>query len=261
MTAAQYIKTACMEKGFSILNLNLRFGLAADGANSWPFRAKAYPPLFDAYPSDFYTFQEANGFQVDFLRRLLPQYGVIGERRPAPDFWQSNVIFHHRRWRCISHDYFFLSETPDIPSKFDKSQWPRQCTMGVYQCNGHSVAVINTHFDFDPEIQRRSAELISRRLRSWIRPGPAVLAGDFNTEPGSSAYEVFSSNQAGFRNVFRPPYAGTHHGFSGNTTGGTIDWILYRGHLTAAGAAVIVEKFNGIYPSDHFPLRADFEWI
>ena len=69
MTVAQCIETACIEKGFSILNLNLRFGRADDGANSWPFRTKAYPPLFDAYPSDFYTFQEANDFQVDFLRR------------------------------------------------------------------------------------------------------------------------------------------------------------------------------------------------
>jgi len=244
---------------FSILSLNLRFGRADDGPNSWPFRKKAYPALLRAYPSDFYAFQEANDFQVDFLSEQLIGYGIIGERRPAPDYWQSNVIYHHPRWRCLSHTHFYLSDTPDTPSQFKGSRWPRQCTMGTFQWRETVLTVINTHFDFDTGVQRRSAALIVGRLEKQLHPYPALLAGDFNAVPQSDAYKVFTSSTSGFRNVFEgAAYPGTYHGFGGAAEKEPIDWVLYRGPLILERANVISDRYEGIYPSDHFPLIAAF---
>ena len=76
-----------------IIDLNLRFGLADDGPNSWTQRRRAYPELLKAWPADFYTFQEANDFQVEELAALLPEYSCIGRREPAPEDWQHNIIF------------------------------------------------------------------------------------------------------------------------------------------------------------------------
>ena len=56
------------------MTLNLRFGLADDGPNSWPFRKKTLEPLLSEYPCDVYAFQEANDFQISFLSTLLPDY-------------------------------------------------------------------------------------------------------------------------------------------------------------------------------------------
>ncbi len=257
-------------KVFIVLTLNLRFGLADDGANSWNFRKKAFPGLFKKYPADFMAFQEANDFQADFLDEVLKDYFYIGKREPAPSFWQNNLIFYKKEWKCIFKDHFFLSPTPDIPSRFRKSKWPRQCTIGIFEKSGFRLIIISTHFDFDPVVQKDSARIILKRLKKLNVEAPAILMGDFNTVPGSLCYKVLTGGDADkkeekpgelpyFRDAFKPPFSGTHHGFKSSFSKDHIDWILYRGNITPIKADVIQDKPGGIYPSDHFPLRAIFK--
>ena len=250
---------------FSVLTLNLRFGLADDGKNSWQYRKKAFPLLLEKYPADFVGFQEVNTFQADFLRDILKNHAVIGKRSPAPHFWQNNLIFYHHTWKCIHRDHFFLSVTPTIPSRSRKSRWPRQCTIGMFQKRDRKLICINTHFDFDATVQTQSAEFIMHRLADLPADLPAVLMGDFNNTPQSGCYKVFTGqngksvpNGPYFKSVFSPPFPGTHHGFTGSTHGDYIDWILCRGNVSASELTVIREKFSGIYPSDHFPIHAKF---
>ncbi len=245
-------------KSIRFFCLNLRFGLADDGPDGWTHRKRCYPALLEQYPCDFYGFQEANDFQVTYLQELLPDHGVIGRRSPAPDRWQHNVIFHHRRWKCMHSDHFYLSRTPDVPSKFPRSKWPRQCTIGVFQSDDTQVTAINTHFDFEPDIQRKSALLIVKRLQDVAPEGPAVLMGDLNAGPGSSCIEALTSPASGFKSAFGASSRGTFHGFSGVARGPNIDWILYRGALERRDAVVATDRYDGRYPSDHFPLTASF---
>lgn len=241
--------------------LNLRFGLADDGPNSWRYRKQCFPDLLEEHRCDFYGFQEANDFQISFLKGLLPEYDVIGQRSPAPDYWQNNVLFHSRRWRCLRHDHFYLSRTPDLPSKFSRSRWPRQCTMGAFQSGRFHITVVNTHFDFKAEIQRRSAVLILKRLHQISPRGPAVLMGDLNAGPEASCIAELTGGTPGFISAFHPSPEGTHHGFSGVAKGPPIDWIFYRGDLEREDAAVVTGQYAGRYPSDHFPLTASFRPI
>ena len=252
----------------SVLTLNLRFGLADDGDNSWQFRKKAFPSLFNTYCVDFIGLQEVNDFQIDFLKKILTEYNLIGRRSPAPSFWQNNIIFYKRIWECIYYEHFFLSPTPMIPSRFQESRWPRQCTIGMFKNKDHRLICVNTHFDFDVAAQIKSARLIMERLSVLPLDLPAILMGDFNASPLSPPYMIFtgqnkkSSAQKGscFKNVFAKPFPGTHHGFTGDRNGDHIDWILYRGEIIPDNYKIIQGTFNGVYPSDHFPLNATFKW-
>lgn len=248
----------------SIFSLNLRFGLADDGANNWPHRRKGYPDMLARHGADFYCFQEANDFQIDFLKDRLRAYHVIGQRQPAPEFWQHNIIFYHRRWECECNDHFYLSHTPAIPSRFSNSKWPRQCTMGRFRCGLRRVACINTHFDFKPGVQMGSARLILRRIAAWPKDLPVIVCGDFNATPDSCVHGLFTHNDrdasAAFQNVFSAPFPGTFHGFRGIPDGKHIDWILYRGSIEKRSAQVITDQFSGVYPSDHFPVTAAFSY-
>ena len=47
----------------------------------------------------------------------------------------------------------------------------------------------------------------------------------------------------------------------GRTDGDHIDWILYRGNIAPVNYNVVASTFEGIYPSDHFPVYAKFRWI
>jgi len=251
-----------LHQRIAVFSLNLRFGLANDGPDAWDHRKGMYLPLLGKYPSDFYAFQEANDFQIRYLADLLPGYEYIGEREHAPRYWQSNVIFYKKIWKCRMEKLFYLSPTPDIPSRSRKSRWPRQCTIGVFEKGNIALAVLNTHFDFDAGVQKESARIILNVLAKNAGELPAVLIGDFNAEPGSPCHETLMSgvdhyerHDPGFLNVFEAPFPGTYHKFSGDLNGPHIDWILYR-KLISHNATVIRDDFGGRYPADHFPIRA-----
>jgi endonuclease/exonuclease/phosphatase family metal-dependent hydrolase len=250
-----------------VLSLNLRFGLADDGPNSWKYRKNSFPDLLKKYRADFFGFQEVNDFQSEFLKNILNEYKCIGERKPAPSFWQNNIIFYHRKWKCMYQDHFYLSPTPTIPSRFKDSRWPRQCTIGVFKNMDGELIIANTHFDFTNTVQTQSASLILKRLSKISSGIPEILVGDFNATPQSSSYRIFTGQKKDdtvnraqfFKNAFKKPFPGTFHGFKENNTGDHIDWILYRGGLVLKKSKVIRGKINGLYPSDHFPLFAVFK--
>ncbi len=252
----------------SVFTLNLRFGLADDGPNSWEFRKKGFPILLNEFLSDFMAFQEVNDFQGDFLKTILIGFHNIGKRNPSPRFWQNNLIFYKKTWKCIKWEHFYLSATPDIPSRSPKSKWPRQCTIGLFERDNRPLIMINTHFDFDEQIQVESASCIMERLLRFPPDIPAILVGDFNCKPSQPCRKVFtgenqdvvtSPDTGYFKPVFTQPYLGTHHGFSGQAGENQIDWIMYRGNLKPVKWGIIRDKFAGFYPSDHFPLYAVFE--
>lgn len=252
---------------FSVMSLNLRFGLADDGPNSWRHRKRAYPTLLSKYNTDFIGFQEANDFQVKYIGKILNNYDFIGKRSPAPPFWQNNVIFYKKDWTCTYFDHFYLSPTPLIPSRSRASVWPRQCTIGRFMNDTRTLVCINTHFDFDASVQVESAKLIMHRLSCLPPEHPAILMGDFNATPDDPCFTVFTESghpttEKGvyFKNVFSGDLPGTHHDFTGEAEGNHIDWLLYRGGIIKRGSAVIKDRINGIYPSDHFPVYASFDW-
>ncbi len=248
----------------SVLTLNLRFGLADDGPNSWQHRKKAFPSFFKTRIFDFIGLQEANNFQIEFLSKILNDYNYIGKREPAPYFWQDNIIFHKKAWRCIHQEHFYLSPTPEIPSRPPESRWARQCTMGLFENRSRKLICVNTHFDFDISVQIESARIIMERLSHLPCDLPVILFGDFNATPSCPCHEIFTGhgrkNEICLKNIFKKPYPGTHHGFTGNKNGNYIDWILYRGRIIPKDCQVIQETIDGIYLSDHFPIYARFEW-
>ena len=107
---------------FAIFSLNIRFGLADDGSNGWAFRKLGFPELLKTYESDFMAFQEVNDFQGEFIRDILVDHDFIGKREPAPDYWQNNIVFYKKSWKCVWWNHFFLSETPEEYSRFPGKQ-------------------------------------------------------------------------------------------------------------------------------------------
>lgn len=256
---------AAPRASFSVLTLNLRFGLADDGANAWVHRRDPLRQFLATHASDFMLFQEANDFQIDFLAASLPDYNRIGQRLPAPAFWQNNIIFYRAPWQLDAWEHFFLSATPDIPSRFPTSRWPRQCTLGCFHAGSHELVCGSTHLDFEESVQVASAHIIRQRIDRLAAGRPAILGGDFNCEPDSACHGAFTQppEPSGpqlppFRNVLQAPFPGTFHGFQGGDGRLCIDWILYRGAVTVQRAGVIRFPAVGRYPSDHYPVGADF---
>jgi endonuclease/exonuclease/phosphatase family metal-dependent hydrolase len=252
-------------KKLVVLSLNLRFGLADDGPNSWIHRKQGVVKLFRKYDPDLIATQEANHFQADFLAQSLPGYDTIGRRRPAPKFWQDNILFFKNELVCTEAFHFFLSETPDVPSRSYGSRFPRQATIGLFDLDGQALICVNTHLDFETPAHMGALRVIEERLSAHGDTMPTILVGDFNATPESPCYQWLTGKAVDgmtgrpFRETFRRPYPGTIHRFTGIPTGDYIDWILYRGPLRFKRCEVLHEQVEGIYPSDHFPVTASFE--
>lgn len=244
----------------TVMTLNLRFGLADDGENSWKNRKDAYPELFDRIQPDFVGFQESNNFQTDYLHDILHTYRYIGMCDPSPDFWQNNIIFYRPPWVCLRKKHYFLSDTPEVKSKFSESKWPRQCTIGLFkhELKDYSLIHVNTHFDFKSSVQEKSACRILDFLKDFPDNTPTIITGDFNTSPESLTYQNFMDH--GFRDLFENDHSSTFHGFTGNALGEHIDWILYRGEITGVNHYLIRDSFSGFFPSDHYPVVSVFEF-
>lgn len=240
----------------TIMTMNLRFGLAKDGSNCWDRRRNLVGRILDRYPADFYGCQEVNHFQADFLSRHLSYHSHIGQYNKEVPWWQSNMIFYHNSWTCLGSCHHFLSHTPDIPSKLDGSKWPRQCVMGWFEKQGRQILVVNTHFDFDAQVQSRTADLVMSFIDRFLPGLPTAICGDFNSEPGSLAHGRFISG--GFNEVFSGKKQTTFHEFKGGVSGPHIDWILFKGGLKLLTAGVVTDDFSGRFPSDHYPVRAIF---
>lgn len=249
---------------FVVMTMNLRFGLADDGDNGWVHRRSLVRQVLGQNPAKFIGFQEVNHFQAKFLIQSLPDHAYIGWYNKGIKWWQSIMIFYDRSWTCLGHKHYFLSKTPEIPSKLEGSKWPRQCVIGWFrapaqgQAKSREFIMVNTHFDFNPQVQEESASLIMEFLSEFPRDLPVVITGDFNANPGSTAYELFLSN--GFEEVFSNETITTFHGFEGKETGKHIDWILFRDGLVPGCRKVIKDAFLGRFPSDHYPLLCGFRW-
>lgn len=252
---------------FTVMTLNLRFGLAEDGPNAWRFRRPVLGRFLRSHLCDFMMFQEANDFQIDYLAACLPQHAHVGRREPAPPFWQNNLIFYRAPWTLDRWEHFYLSATPDIPSRFPASRWPRQCTLARFSDGAREVVCAATHLDFETDVQVASAGIILSRAHRLASKRPVIVTGDFNCTPTSACHLAFTRMEdradappAGFRNALAPIFPGTFHGFQGGSASRCIDWILYRGGIAVEAAGVIAHPPDPIYPSDHYPVTASFTW-
>ncbi|MBI9074286.1 MAG: endonuclease/exonuclease/phosphatase family protein [Desulfatibacillum sp.] len=242
------------------MTANLRFGRADDGDHGWEFRKEALLKLFKTYHPDILAVQEANDFQAEYFIQHLEEYAHVGFRKKAPDFWQSNILFYKEPWSLKAHRHIFLSDTPDVESKWEDSRWPRQCTMALLEKEGEILACADTHFDFKSEVQVRSANLLMNMLEGFAPGEPILVMGDFNAEPDSPCHQTFA--EGGFSDPFDKRFGGTHHKFTGRADGKRIDWILYKEKIEPVKSSrkIVRDKFLGVHPSDHYPVYCEFTW-
>jgi len=241
---------------FTVITMNLRFGLAEDGENSWQNRESLFAEVLKRYPANFLGIQESNHFQTRFLINNLCGHDVIGWHNPDKERWQSNLIFYHKSWACLRHRHHFISDTPDEESRLPGSKWPRQCVIGLFEKDSYRIIAANTHFDFDESVQEKSAALVMGFLSDFPQDCPVIITGDFNANPGGKADAVFRAG--GFSEVFDGRHATTFHKFKGEETLEHIDWVLYRGNLKMIQRKIITDSFSGRYPSDHYPVLGRF---
>ena len=250
-----------------VATYNIRMQTTADSGNLWVNRAPMVSALIRFHEFDVFGTQEGFRNQLTDLQKNLPQFDFYGVGRDdGKEAGEHSAIFYRRdRFTLVNKGDFWLSETPDQPSKgWDAKCCNRLCTWVQLQDkqSGKSFYFFNAHFDHEGVTARKeSSRLIIQKIQQLSGKDPAIFCGDLNCNQQSEPYQNFMNSgilEDSFRKV-NFPYGnnGTYNGFGANT-GSTdiIDHIFVSSQFAVSKWGILSDSYLGKYPSDHFPVVA-----
>ncbi|MFC1563473.1 endonuclease/exonuclease/phosphatase family protein [candidate division KSB1 bacterium] len=258
----------------NVMSFNIRYNNPGDGDNTWANRKDIVAGMIRFHKADLVGTQEALKDQIDDLVVRLPEYDWYGAGRDdGLSEGEFSAIFYRKdRFKVMESSTFWLSETPDIPSKSWDSSLNRIVSWIKFSDNktGKQFYHFNTHFDHRGETARQeSARLILKKIGEIIGEFSVVITGDFNTLPGSEPFRILTETGAGesTNTLFE---AGSrsrtvHHGPTGSmsyfreagTPGQMIDFIFITREIEVIRHGVLSDTFDGRFPSDHMPVLAE----
>ena len=254
-------------QSLQIMSYNLRSSAKneQDGVNSWINRKEAAIKMIKAIQPDVIGFQEEMNDQEAYLREhLAPLYdGVSVQRDPNNKTDEACAIFFRTdRYELIRTNTFWLSETPDVPSKGWDAKYNRVVTYVFLRDkkSGLQVLAFNTHLDHKGVVAReRSLQLIAdSALAIGGDVVPMFIMGDLNIEPDAPELQpMWNTMHWSQREAFHTDTAGTFHSFGRAKRLKIIDYIFYK-NATALRFDIIRDGYGVPFLSDHYPVMGTF---
>ena len=255
-----------------VMTYNIRFDNPADGVNAWPNRKELVASVIRYHKADIIGVQEALEHQIQDLMELLPGYDWVGVGRNEDEGGEFSAILYRSSVVTVkAAQTFWLSESPDEPgSQSWDSSLPRIATWAhfVTSSEERELFVLNTHFDHRGEQARlESAHLIKEQTSRLANGLPVIVMGDLNATSEQPPLALLSdtplpdgrSLHDGFVHSIAP-----HHGPASTWTGFTkieadrrIDYIFASEDLPIHYHAILTDKLEDRYPSDHLPVLVE----
>lgn len=259
-----FVLSPILAQSITIMSYNLRSSVKneQDGVNSWENRKAAAVKMLLAEQPDVVGMQEEMPDQEAYLRQhLTPWYdGVAISRDPNNREDEACAIFFRTdKYELVRTNTFWLSETPDVPSRGWDGKYKRIVTYVHLRDrkSGQLYLVFNTHLDHKGVIAReKSLALIAD---SAIAIGgdtiPMFVMGDLNVTPDAPELAPMWNSMKLAQNEAPVTDPGmTFHSW-GKGKGKMIDYIFYR-NASALEFRILRSGYGVPYLSDHYPVIA-----
>jgi len=253
-----------------VMSFNIRLNVESDKENAWTERKQDVMDLLSYYHPDYFGVQEALPEQMKDIKAGLKSYDYVGVGREdgkmKGEF--SAIFYDTNRLQVVKSGTFWLSETPDKPSKGWDAALNRICTYAVFRDKKSKKEwmAMNLHFDHIGNVARvKSSELILKKIKE-LNPDnlPLTLTGDFNLTEDSEPVKILSQNlEDSFYNSEKLHYGpvGTFTGFNvDEVPKDRIDYIFVKGFRIKSHRHVNDRRNNLLYPSDHFPVLVGLQF-
>lgn len=247
-----------------IISFNIRCSNDENG-NSIAERAVRLKKILANYRPDVIGFQEATPVWMPLLENdYAADYDIFYHYRDTTGWVETPPILWKRScFNCLDNGYFWLSDTPHIPSKgWDETGYNRICLWVKLQerATGKVFYHFNTHFGFGEACQTKSAELLANTAAA-LGGSTTVVTGDFNLYPTDSAYKTLTAYFTDVNAVTANDWQTTFHNYGKITAGEHIDYCFLKSdELAPLNSKIIRDTVNGQYPSDHYGLLSEFSW-
>ena len=236
------------------------------GTHRWNKRAEYYLKNIDAVKPDILGAQEVQRSQYDFLTEHLVGYdSVVDYRDDRGARSESCPIFYNAaRFTLLDSGTFWLSDTPDVMSKYEESNEYRIATFVKLKdaVTNQTIAVYNTHPDWSSVAARvKQLAVVAKRAQA-AGADKIVVLGDLNSDrkrPGGSEglapIEEFLKDSKTFAGM--TDYGATFNGYEMDEDGPmTLDYIFLPEESTVLAVGKVDAVYDGVFPSDHYPIWA-----
>ena len=241
---------------------------AGRGKNYWTSRKDKVLDIIKKYQPDTFGLQESHNRWMNYLCKNLPEYDYVGVGREngKRDGEFSPVFYLKDKYELLDRGHFWLSDTPDVPGRCWNAACTRICSYAVLKekATGKTLVHANTHTDHVSELARINGTALITEKLSGFKDIPVIVTGDFNDYPDSECWK--NMIKAGFsdsRNIAKiSDDMFTFHNFgqiNNKDYSCIIDYVFVRNCGNVESFKVITDTYNGFYPSDHYPVIADFE--
>ncbi|MNF26933.1 Endonuclease/Exonuclease/phosphatase family protein [compost metagenome] len=250
------------------MTFNIRYDNPGDGLNNWQHRKENAIKMIRFHEVDVLGMQEVLVNQLKDITNQLNDYNAVGVGREdgKEKGEYSPILYRKDKFTLVKSGYFWLSQTPDKPSKGWDAACERIATWVQLKdkTTGKKVFVMNTHFDHIGEVARReSVTLIKAKMTQLSEGLPQIFMGDLNAKPESSVLKSLLTTEDSLvlldakklaPVVYGPNWTFHDFGKIPFAERPNIDYILVSKSVSVQKYAVFAETCNDIFLSDHAPV-------
>ena len=234
----------------------------------WYKRAEYFLKNIEAVKPDIFGSQEVQPGQYEFLTKHLDGYKSVVTYRDDRG-WRSEscpIFYSEARFELVESGTYWLSETPDVMSVDWGSGENRIVTYVNLKDKANNdmiIAVYNLHPDWGhPEARIKQLGVAAEKAKASTADKVIVL-GDFNSDrnrtdgaAGLALFEEFLQDSTTFPGMTN--YGVTYNGYDKDDEDGMmgLDYIFLPADTDVKAVGKVDTVYNGIYPSDHFPIWA-----
>jgi len=249
---------------------NIRWDNPGDTGNLWKDRAPHVASLIQFHKIGIIGTQEGLQHQIEQLSNSLGfDYLGVGRDDGAQKGEYTAILYGGSQYELLNQGTFWLSPTPEVPSKGWDAALNRICSWGKFKtAKKEEFYVFNIHYDhIGQEAREESSKLVVQKIEEInTEKLPVVLLGDFNVTPDNAAYTTITSSDGwkDARLVSKTPCygpAGTFTGFDWEKMpDGIIDHIFVKGQIEVFRHGILSDNYDKKYPSDHFPVMVEVQF-
>lgn len=253
-----------------VMTYNIRLDYTAKNSNTWDERKEKVFGQIKSNQIDVFGIQEGMPNQIVHFKEAFPKYTMVGVGRDdgANQGEYSSVFFKSDRFELLEGNTFWLSLTPEIPSKGWDAALNRVCSYVHLKDKktAKTFWVFNTHFDhMGEEARQQSVLLILEKIKTLTNPDEVcILMGDFNLNEDHPSIHLLQEKLQDARLRARKIIGKTQFTFNNFDTlqpaTQRIDYIFVQPSIRIKSFETLVEKFGKSYPSDHFPIIATLKF-
>jgi endonuclease/exonuclease/phosphatase family metal-dependent hydrolase len=249
---------------------NIRYANQNDIGNLWSDRRPQVAALIQFHQIQLFGVQEALHDQLlDLTKDLDYSYIGVGRDDGTEKGEYAAILYNPKKFEMLDQGTFWLSPTPEKPSKGWDASLNRVCTWGKFKDeSGKTFYVFNIHYDhIGQQAREESSKLVMAQVTKINKENaPAILMGDFNVKPDNASYATITANPdwRDARLISETPSygpAGTFTGFSWEKMpDGIIDHVFVKGNIKVIRHGILTDNYGKKYPSDHFPVLVEVEF-